>query len=111
GGEGAEAVAEAVLHDLVEVAGAGGDVRVDQQALEAVALDGERPEALVLDQVAEDLVARLAELGDEVHRLTEAEQVGPGRQRAEEGRYARSVERPGRFPDFHTFYGIVEHSV
>jgi len=65
----------------------------------------------VLDQVPEDLVARLAQLGHEVHRLAEAEQVGPRRERAQEGRYARAVERPGRVPDIHTFYGIVEPSV
>ena len=80
GGEGAEAVAEAALHDLVEVAGAGGDVLVDQEGLEAVALDGERAEALVLDQVPEDRVTRLAQLGHEVHGLAQAEQVWPGGQ-------------------------------
>jgi hypothetical protein len=44
----------------------------------------ERPVALVLDQMPEDLVAQLAQLADEVPGLPQAEQQGLGGKRLEE---------------------------
>ena len=96
-------MAEAAFHDVIERARARRDVVVHHQAPEAVALDGERPVALVLDQMPEDLVAQLAQLPHEVPGLAQAEQQGPGGKRPEERRDGRAVERPGRVPDLHTF--------
>ncbi len=107
----AEAVAEAALHDVIERARARRDVVVHHEAPEAVALDGEGPVALVLDQIPEDLVAQLAQLPHEVPGLAQAEQQGLGGKRPEERRDARAIERPGRVLDIHTFNGISEHSV
>ncbi|GAA3160012.1 hypothetical protein GCM10020001_100150 [Nonomuraea salmonea] len=104
-------MAEAVLHDLVEAALAGGDVVVHDPGLEAVDLEHDRAVAVVLDQVGEELVAQVAQLLDAVGGLAETQQPGAGGQRAEEGRQGGAVEGTRYVLEVHAFNGIVELSV
>jgi hypothetical protein len=69
----AEPVAEAALHDVVERAGARHDVVVDDQAHQAVALDCDRPVALPLDELPEEIVAYLEQEVFAVGGLAERE--------------------------------------
>jgi hypothetical protein len=80
-----ESVAEPGRQHVVERPGAVRHVRVDRAAGQAVALDRDRPVALVLDQVPEGLVAQPRELLEQVGRLAEPQQSRPGRQRIQEG--------------------------
>ena len=90
----APAVAEAALHDLVERARARRDVVVHDQAHEAVALDRERPVALLLDQMPEDLVAHLEQLLLAVGGLAQGEQPRPGREQPMTAQRRRHGRRP-----------------
>ncbi len=81
----APAVAEAALHDLVEAARAGGDVRVDEQRRQAVALDRDRPVALLLDELPEELVAHVEQRVLAVGGLAQREHPRPGREQPHDG--------------------------
>jgi len=106
----AEPVAESVLHDLVEGARARGDVVVHDQAHHAVALDRDRPVALLLDELPEELVAQVEQSVLAVGGLAQGEQPRPGREQPHDcGR----LDGMGGVLDVssHTFNGIVEQSV
>lgn len=103
-------MAEPVLHDLVESACAGGDVAVHDQAHQTVALDRDRPVALLLDELAEELVAHVEQSVLAVGGLAQSEQPRPGREQFHDGGV---LDGMGDVLDFssHAFNGIVEPSV
>ncbi len=110
GRRGAEPVTEAALHDLVEGARPSGDVVVDDQSGQAVALQRDRPVALPLDQSPEQFVAHLEQGVLAVGRLAQCEHPGAGRQQLHEG--GRPDGTGGVLDvDRHAFNAIVELSV
>lgn len=67
-------VAEAPFHGLVEGARTRGDVVVDDEAAQTVTLDGDRPVALVVDELPEELVPQVEQRALTVGGLAEGEQ-------------------------------------
>src|SRR5690606_30672877 len=109
-GEGAPLVAEATLHDLVQAAGARGDVVVHDQAQQAVALEGDGLVALLLDELAEELVARLEQDVRAVGGLAQSEQPGPGREQPPDGSGVNGMGG-GFDSNGHTLNSIVELTI
>jgi hypothetical protein len=86
GGRLPEPMAEASAHHLIERPHSLGDEVVHQQAGDAVALESDRPVALVRDKTPEQLVPQPRQRLLPVHGLPEAEQTGPRLARPEEPR-------------------------
>jgi hypothetical protein len=99
---GAPAVAEAVFHGVVEGAGAGGDVVVDDEAHQAVGFEADGAVALVFDEVLEELVADVEEEFFAVGGFAEGEQARPGGQQFQDA---------GGGEWGHSLNGIVELTV
>nr|WP_229883860.1 hypothetical protein [Streptomyces omiyaensis] len=74
----AEPVAESACHDVVEVAGAGGDVIVDGRTRRAIALQRDDPVSLVFDELPEEFVAHVEEGVLAVGGPVQREQPRPG---------------------------------
>jgi hypothetical protein len=100
-------VAEAALHDLVEGARARRDVVVHDQAHHAVTLDRDRPVALLLDELPEEIVSQVEQNVLAVGGLAQGEQPRPGRDQPHDG---SSVDDMGGVCDTssHALNGIVE---
>ncbi|WP_345404602.1 hypothetical protein [Nonomuraea salmonea] len=73
-------MAETTRHHRGQVPGARGDVVVHHQPFHAVALDGDAPVALLLDEPPDQLVAQAEQGLVAVGRLAEGEQPRPGGQ-------------------------------
>src|SRR5215211_3762629 len=110
GREGAPLVAEAALHDLVEGARAGRDVVVHDQAHHAVALDRDRPVALLLDELPEEIVSQLEQNILAVGGLAQGEEPRPDREQPHDGSSVDGMGGPSDTSS-HALNGIVEPTV
>lgn len=103
-------MADPLHHDLVESARTRGDVVVHDQAHHAVALDRDRPVALLLDKLPEELVAQVEQSVLTVGGLAQGEQPRLAGEQPHDG---GSLDGMGGVLDVgsHAFNGIVEPSV
>lgn len=103
-------VAEPALHDVVKDARTRRDVVVHDQAHHAVALDRDRPVALLPGELPEEIVSQVEQNVLAVGGLTQGKQPRPGREQPHDG---SGVDEMGGVFDSssHTFNGIVEPTV
>ena len=103
-------MAEPALHHLVQVARTRRDVAVDDQPFQAVSLDRDRPVALLLDELTEEVVSQLKKDFLAVGGLTQREQTWPARQQPHDGIGVDGVSGVNERRS-HTFDGIVESPI
>ncbi|MEV1203997.1 class I SAM-dependent methyltransferase [Microbispora rosea] len=98
-----------VDRSLAMIARARSDVVVHDQTHQAVALDADRPVALLLDELPEEHVAHVEQEVFAMGGLAQGEQPWPAREQPHDGGGLHGLDGV-RDADIHTFNGIVEPS-